>query len=139
MNRNTCKGLALFLFNLANFSNFFELIFFLSKFCSILDNSDKSFAFDFHICLSNLYIAGAQDSFIDIHEGSKTPPLSHTRLWSLGRWYLSPKFWKFKNWLKVTMFDVKQHSWWLWYCFKHLLPIFERFATEILRDLLKML
>ena len=36
----------------------------------------------------------------------------HTWLWSLRRGRLSPKFGKFENWLKVTIFDAKQHSWW---------------------------
>ena len=39
------------------------------------------------------------------NEENLNPP-PHTGLWTLGRGYLSPKFGKFENWLKVTMFDV---------------------------------
>ena len=44
----------------------------------------------------------------DVPHKFHSPP--HTGLWSLGRWHLSPKFGKLENWLKVIMFDVKQHS-----------------------------
>ena len=63
----------------------------------------------------------------------------NTGLWSVGRWHLSPKFGKFENWLKLIMFDVKQHSWYLRYGLKHFSPIFERFTIKILRDLQKIL
>ena len=33
-------------------------------------------------------------------------PKTHTGLWSPVRWYLSPKYGKFENWLKVMMFDI---------------------------------
>ena len=60
-----------------------------------------------HIFHYHILGRGGQANFISVILPSGG---GHTGLWSLGRGYLSLKFGKFENWLKVIMFVVKQHS-----------------------------